>query len=70
MDIKIDACPFCNGTEFIRAYQSGHATLQSRESFWHSADLEFIICRRCGSVVRSYVKNPEKLLKKADRKES
>ena len=26
------------------------------------------ICRNCGSVVRSYVKKPEKLLKRKDRK--
>ena len=69
MKIKITECPFCHGSEFIEGKQEGYAQLQSCESSWHSAVLYHVICRRCGSVVRSYVKNPEKLLKKKDRRE-
>ena len=35
----------------------------------HGADLYHSVCRNCGSVLRSYVKDPEKLLKKKDRRD-
>ena len=63
-DLKPESGPFCNGNEFIEAKQSGYACI----SGWSSQDLYHLICRRCGSVVRSYVKDPEKLLKRKDRK--
>ena len=69
MEIRISECPFCHGSEFIEGKQEGHGQLQSCESAWHGSNLYHVICRRCGSVVRSYVKNPEKLLKRKDRKE-
>jgi len=68
-DIKAEVCPFCNGTEFLEGKQSGHACISSCHNVWYSGDLYHVICRRCGSVVRSYVKEPEKMLKKADRRE-
>ena len=69
MDIRITECPFCHASEFIEGKQESHGQLQSCESIWQSATLYHVICRRCGSVVRSYVKEPEKLLKRADRRE-
>ena len=68
MDIKISECPFCNGNEFIEAKQTGYAAISGCENIWSGADLYHVICRRCGSVVRSYVKDPEKLLKRKNRK--
>lgn len=67
-DIEIDSCPFCNGNKFVEAKQTGYAQLTSCESEWLGAPLKHVICRRCGSVVRSYVDNPEKLLKRKNRK--
>lgn len=67
MNIQITTCPFCNGTEFIEAKQSGYAAIGG-EGFTSSI-LYHTVCRRCGSVVRSYVKDPEKLLKRKNRKE-
>lgn len=67
-EVRISACPFCGGNEFIEAYQNGYATLTSTESGWLGATLSFTICRDCGSVVRSYVKDPEKLIKKKNRR--
>lgn len=69
MDIKVSECPFCNGNEFIEGKQDGYAQISSRESAWYGGVLYHVICRRCGSVVRSYVKDPEKMLKKRDRRE-
>ena len=67
--IRITQCRFCGGTEFITAYQSGYARVQSAESFMKTANLYHTICRDCGSVLRSFVKEPEKLLKKSERRQ-
>ena len=66
--IRMTKCRFCGGTEFITAYQTGYARAESAESLFRSAVLYHTICRNCGSVVRSYVKDPEKLLKKSERR--
>ncbi len=68
-EVHANACQFCGGTEFVEAYQGGYATLTSKESAWLGANLYYVICRDCGSVVRSYVKDPEKLVKKKNRRE-
>ena len=57
--------PYCRGTEVIGAYQS---SVTAVDNIWGVANLYHSICRNCGSVVRSYVKEPEKLLKKKDRR--
>lgn len=59
--IKDEKCPYCGGTEFIRAESNAFTTLCGQP-------LRHVICRRCGSVVRSYIENPEKLLNKKDRR--
>ena len=61
-------CPYCGGTEMIEACQGGYGSVSALSNKWGGAALYHSICRRCGSVVRSYVKDPEKLLKKRDRK--
>lgn len=66
-DRFVSACPYCGGTEMIEVYQCGHAAVMEVNSMWHVADLYHAVCRRCGSVVRSYVKEPEKLLSCKDR---
>ena len=61
-------CPFCGGTEVIESYQTGYASVTATNNMWGGVGLYHSICRNCGSVVRSYVKEPEKLLKRKDRK--
>ncbi|MCR4795369.1 MULTISPECIES: hypothetical protein [Ruminococcus] len=68
--IKMTKCRFCGGTEFITGYQNFYGAVYSAESMLRSSSLYHTICRECGSVVRTYVKDPEKLLKKKDRKSS
>lgn len=67
MPIQINNCPFCGGTEFIQGYQAGYGAIFGESSVTGSV-LKHIICRNCGSVVHSYVDNPEMLLKRKNRK--
>ena len=70
VDIKITECPFCHGTEFLEGKQNdSRAEMQSTQNMWYSGVVYHTVCRNCGSIVRSYVKNPENMLKKKDRKE-
>ncbi len=68
VEVKIEVCPHCNGTEFIHAKQTGYAQLTSCESEWLGCSLYHIICRDCGTVVMSYVDDTEKLVKRKNRR--
>ena len=68
-DRYVPICPYCGGGEMIEARQSGYADISSEDNIWGGVALYHTVCRRCGSVVRSYVKNPEKLLKRKDRRQ-
>ncbi len=61
-------CPYCGGTEMIECFQTGYAALTATSHKLGGRTLYHDVCRRCGSVTRSYVKEPEKLLKRRDRK--
>ncbi|HEL7680693.1 TPA: hypothetical protein UL418_000575 [Clostridioides difficile] len=61
-------CPFCGGTEVIESYQSSYGSVTAVSNKMGGVGLYHSICRNCGSVVRSYVKETEKLLKKKDRR--
>lgn len=66
--VQITHCPFCGSTEFVEGFQSSYGAVTGRENYWSGQALRHIICRNCGSVVHSYVDNPEKLLKRSNRK--
>ena len=66
--VQIKQCPYCGGTEFVEGYQSGYGAVTGKESVWTWQNLYHIFCRNCGSVVHSYVENPEKLLKIGNRR--
>lgn len=68
-DMYVNRCPYCGGTEVITAYQDYYGALSSVKNKLRSVALYHSICRNCGSVLRSYVKEPEKLLKRKDRRE-
>ena len=65
--IKIVQCPYCNGTQFTTAFQQGFAIIGVERPL-SGMQLYHKICLSCGSVVRSYVRDPEKLLKRKNRK--
>lgn len=67
-DKYVKNCPFCDGTEIIESCQGGYASVSGVNNMWSAETLYHSICRNCGSVIRSYVKDPEKLLKRKDRK--
>lgn len=60
MEIEIKECPFCGEKKFIEASRKGWEQ-EIGTGFLNKTKLHHIICLECGSVVRSYVKNPEKL---------
>ena len=71
-EIKIEKCPFCGGEELIETRLDSYGgvyAIPARKGGLRSAALYATICRDCGSVVRSYCKQPEKLFPKKERRE-
>lgn len=64
--MQVITCPFCGGTEMLEA--RGYGIVAIEQNSLGGTPLYHCICRNCGAVVRSYVKEPEKLLKRKDRK--
>ena len=67
MNIPIRSCPFCGYSEFIEARQYNMESYISGEALL-GQELKFTVCRHGGSVVRTYVEDPEKLLKMKNRR--
>ena len=67
-DEYVSRCPYCGGTEFVEAFQAAYGAVSATNNKLGGRPLYHSICLKCGSVVRSYVKEPEKLLKRKDRK--
>lgn len=59
-------CPYCGDKRFIEAIQDGYANIRG-ESSWSGSVVCHTVCLKCGTIVRSYAKNPERLLKKKNR---
>lgn len=66
-DKYVSRCPYCGGTDMAETYQGAYGATTVVGNAFRSMDLYHVICRNCGSVVRSYVKKPEKLISKKDR---
>lgn len=58
-------CPICGGKKFVECVQDNYAALYPSNKIFSfkSHPLYHEICTNCGTVLRSYVKNPEKLIK-------
>lgn len=70
-EIKLEKCPFCGGEEMIEtrvASYGGAYVTPAHKGGLRSAALFATVCRDCGSVVRTYCKEPEKLFPKKERK--
>lgn len=60
---KEEKCPYCGSLEFVEAKQDGYSCVAPIKTFtFKSQALYHTICLNCGSVVKSYVKKPRKLL--------
>lgn len=71
-DVKIEKCPFCGGEEMIETRLESYGGVYvspAQKGGFRSAALYAIVCRNCGSVVRTFCKNPEKLYPKKERRE-
>lgn len=66
-EVTIDGCPFCGGTEFIDGRVSAYGGVFIEKGM-HASSLYAVVCRDCGSIVRAYVSDAEKLLPKKERK--
>ena len=59
---ELKKCPYCCGEETVIGRQTNYAAVASNKAILlKSEPLYHVICLKCGSVLRSYVKNPEKL---------
>ena len=67
-DPYFTCCPFCGSAEMIEACQTGYGAIVATSHMFGGCSLYHSVCRKCGSIVRSYVKDPEKLLKRRDRR--
>ena len=67
-DKYVIVCPFCGGNEMIETYQTAYGALTAKSNPLGGCALYHSVCRRCGSIVRSFVKEPEKLLRRKDRR--
>ncbi len=66
-DPYVSRCPYCGGTRMIEAFQSAYGAVTATSNKLGGRPLYHSVCLNCGSVVRSYVKEPQKLLKRKDR---
>lgn len=62
-NIEVKECPYCRGTEFGKGSQRGYAKIVTGAFDFIGDNLYHIICSNCGSIVRSYVENPDKFKK-------
>lgn len=70
-EVGIETCPFCGGEEMaetrVLSYGGVYVSLLHKGGM-RGAALYATICRDCGSVVRTYCKEPEKLYPKKERR--
>lgn len=63
MHMKIEKCSYCNSTNLGIGYQMGNGQIYPDLYAYHSAKsgsvVEYIICKDCGRIVCSRVRNPE-----------
>ena len=68
MNTEKIVCPYCGGTDFVIGKQAGYGAVMPEKArlIFFGQELYHDICRKCGTVVRSYIKEPEKFVGKKD----
>lgn len=57
-----ETCPYCGARDNVIGLQDGYAALRKPKLMaMRKQGLYHVICAKCGTVIRSYVENPEKL---------
>ena len=55
-------CPWCGGKDVVEGIQSTYAKVQPNKALTLKGEnLIHVICKNCGTAVRSYVENPQGL---------
>lgn len=67
--ISIKACRYCGGTEFVNAPQTNTAITREIGGLSMPVYIYHTICLDCGSMLRSFVYRPERLLTSRRRKQ-
>lgn len=67
-EIKIEKCPFCGGSEMIEGRMGALGGVSIETKGMHASAVHALVCRDCGSIIRSYVSDAEKLLPKKERR--
>ena len=58
----LEKCPYCGETEMCKGWQWSYASVfPVNTKFRGGSAVVHIICANCGTIVRSYVKDVEKL---------
>ena len=68
-EVIIEKCQYCGGEEFIEGRVASYGGAYVSSGGLCSAALFVVVCRNCGSVVRTFCKTPEKLYPKKERRE-
>lgn len=70
-EVQAEKCPFCGGEERIETRVEAYAGVYLaplKKGGLRGAALYATVCRDCGSVIRTYCKEPEKLFPKKERR--
>lgn len=61
-----EKCPYCGKQEFVEGKQEGYGSVAPANKVlsFKSQVLYHVICLNCGAVVKSYVKEPKKIVVK------
>lgn len=60
-NFNISKCPFCGSEELEMGCQCMQAQMVSVHSMFKGTKIFHIVCMDCGSIIHSYVEQPEKL---------
>ncbi len=63
---KKEVCPYYGKEEFVEAKHSGYANVFPASKIFTTKEqaMYYVICLSCGTVVRSFVKDPHRLVVK------
>lgn len=69
--ISRERCPYCGGYEYVEGKQDGYSAISPADKVltFKSQSLYHQICLNCGAIVKSYVKNPRKLVTKKKKRD-